>query len=58
MSTMKEKLDRMRSVLASAQLINVESEGLDPRTVEKLYWAIGDALDQVKYLQESLEGAE
>ena len=51
----KEKLDRMRSNLASTQSINVESEGLDPRTIDKLYWAIEDALTQVKYLQESLE---
>lgn len=59
MSTTKEKLDRMRGDLASAQSINVESaEGLDPRKVEKLYWAIEDALTQVKYLQESLEGTE
>jgi len=56
MSTTKEKLDRMRGDLASAQSINVESEGLDPRKIEKLYWAIEDALTQVKYLQESLEG--
>jgi hypothetical protein len=54
----KEKLDSMRGDLASAQLIDVGSEGLDPERVKKLYWAIEDALTQVKALQASLEEAE
>lgn len=54
-SATKEKLDRMRSDIASVQSINIESEGLDPEGVKKLYWAIEDALTQVKALQESLE---
>lgn len=55
----KEKLGRMRSDLASAQLVDVfESEHLDSERVKKLYWAIEDALTQVKILQESLEEAK
>ena len=47
----KEKLNEMRSLLASAQSIDLVLEGPDSEEVKKLYWAIEDALTHVKALQ-------
>jgi len=49
---MKENLDRIRSALASVQSTDV-TEHPDSERVRKLYWAIEDALTQVKALQEA-----
>lgn len=45
-----DKLDEIRSLLASAQTIDVETHPNKERT-KKLYWAIEDALTHVKILQ-------
>ena len=52
---LREALDDIRSDLASAQSLDIESEFLDSERVKKLFWAIEEALTHVKALQESLE---
>jgi len=42
------KLEDMRSLIASAQSINIE--GPDKERIQKLYWALEDALTHVKIL--------
>lgn len=53
-----DQLEKMRSTLASAQTISVESYYCDKYRVKRLYEAIEEALDCTKILQDDIDITE